>query len=261
MRMEDSDKPLYVGLINTLMRIDPWLQRLDSNSVRITPALGSPLGEDDRRVDPYQTSFAVLHSISHAVDHLHMLRTGLREGGSIHMYAPYSLVRGGLENASAAVWMLFPSKRVERLARRLRFAAMDINNGEKMKALLGAVGPRSLDDRLDVVRKLALQAGIPEKVALKSASYREIVRVAGIDSGIGEQVAQVVWGLSSGIAHGDFWTTLAGASTVEMPGAPDGIAHLKVEASLKTLWTATLTAINMTSEAWRLYDLRATAPR
>src|SRR5882672_614915 len=53
------------------------------------------------------------------------------------MYAPFSLVRAALENACAAVWMLQPPRRADRLARRLRFAVTDIRNGEQVNQVIG----------------------------------------------------------------------------------------------------------------------------
>ena len=48
-------------------------------------------------------------------------------------YAPFSLVRAVLENSCAAVWMLQPPRRTERITRRLQFAVTDIRNGEEAK--------------------------------------------------------------------------------------------------------------------------------
>jgi hypothetical protein len=83
----------------------------------------------------------------------------VRDAGGINMYAPYSLVRSALENASAAVWMLSPPGRLDRLTRRLRFAAADIRNGEDAKRLTGRVGPRTEDERMDQVRNIARAQG------------------------------------------------------------------------------------------------------
>jgi hypothetical protein len=101
--MEDQEKPIFARLIEMLERIDPWIQRLDPDGPRHSPSPGSPLLSDDRRTHPYETSYAAWHALSHAVDHLHMLRSVLRDARTIHMYAPFSLLRGAIENGSAAV--------------------------------------------------------------------------------------------------------------------------------------------------------------
>ena len=50
------------------------------------------------------------------------------------MYAPFTLVRGALENACAAEWLLESHKRPERLARGLRLALADIRHSEEVSA-------------------------------------------------------------------------------------------------------------------------------
>ncbi|MFF0372600.1 hypothetical protein [Micromonospora sp. NPDC005087] len=78
-------------------------------------------------------SHAAWHSLSHAVDHLNCLRTLLKDAHMMHMYAPYPIPRG-VENACAAVWLLAPDDRAERILRRLRLAALDIRGGPSVSA-------------------------------------------------------------------------------------------------------------------------------
>lgn len=146
--MEERDRPYYVELVRGLAAVDSWVNRIDPGANRQSAVPGSPLRADDDRTHPYELSHGAWHSLSHAVDHLHCLRSLVRDARVIHMYAPYSLIRAALENACAAVWMLSPSNRSERVTRRLRLAAVDIRNGEQAKELMGTVGPRSLEDRL-----------------------------------------------------------------------------------------------------------------
>ena len=68
--------------------VDDWLSRIDPGAERQRPAPGSPLRGDDDRTHPYETSHAAWHALSHAVDHLHCLRSLLRDAQVIHMYAP-----------------------------------------------------------------------------------------------------------------------------------------------------------------------------
>jgi hypothetical protein len=176
------------------------------------------------------------------------------------MYSPYSLVRVALENASAAVWMLAPSSRAERITRRLRFAALDIRNGEKVKELLGHAGPRTREDRLDVLRGIARREGIDERQAIERVTYEEIVRSAGNQTAVGEVTTCVIWKICSGIAHGDLWTTITALERVELPGAPAGTAHLRISANVETLFYTTYFAFNMARLAWRLLDERSRSP-
>lgn len=170
-RVDDKDASHFEGLLRLLGELDGWAARIDPDAARPRPSPGSAMCADDERAHPYQLSHASWHSLSHSVDHLSCLRALLKDAGVIHMYAPYSLVRSALENASAAVWMLQPASRAERVARRLRFATSDIRNGEDAKRLIGKPGPRSLQERLDGVRDIAKRAGVAESEATRNVGY------------------------------------------------------------------------------------------
>ncbi len=177
--VEERDRPHYLQLLRQLGVLDGWLARIDPTASRPEPQRGSPLRADDDMLDPYHLSHAAWHSLSHAVDHLHCLRSLLQDARVIHMYAPYSLVRAALENACAAVWMLQPPRRADRLERRLRFAVTDIRSGEETKRLIGQTGPRSEQDRMDQLRDIARRAGVAESALKRGALYSEIVKTAG----------------------------------------------------------------------------------
>jgi hypothetical protein len=115
--VDEVDRPHYAELLRRLDEVDGWLTRIDPDVDHAQPSPGSPVRTDDARTHPYELSHGAWHSLSHAVDHLNCLRVLLRDAGVIHMYAPYSLVRSALENASTAVWTLHPASRTERVAR------------------------------------------------------------------------------------------------------------------------------------------------
>ena len=176
--VDDKDRALYAELLRVLGEVDGWVARMDSAADRPQRQSGSPLRADDDRLHPYELSHAAWHSLIHAVDHLNCLQTVLRDAGLIHMFAPYSLVRSALENACAAVWMLHPPSRPERVARRLRFAAEDIRNGENVKELIGETGPRSKQERMDQVHDVAKRAGVNEATAARRRRGR--IRPEGV---------------------------------------------------------------------------------
>lgn len=258
--VDDKDGPHYAELLRLLGDVDSWLSRIDPDAYPPRPSPGSPLRADDERTSPYQLSHAVWHSLSHAVDHLNCLRTLLRDARVIHMYAPYSLLRSALENASAAVWMLQPARRPERVARRLRFAVTDIHNSEEVKRLTGSVGPRSKHERMEQVRDIAKRAGVEAGVLRKKAGYAEIVEAAGDAFGPGADGILVSWRICSGMTHGDLWPTFGVGQKVEVPGAPPGIGAFKVTANIQSLMCVTTFATHLTNLGWRLYDQRSRAP-
>jgi hypothetical protein len=258
--VDGHEKALFADLLKHLELVGPWLVRIDPSAPTSAVGPGSALAGDDRRTDPYQLSHSAWHSVSHAVDHLHMLRSVLRDAGTIQMYAPYSVIRAALENASAAVWLLAPANRKERILRRLRFAAVDIKAGEDVKDLINHPGPRSRQERVDQLRSIARHGGVDEREALKRPGYSEIVKAAGGHTSITEETAEFIWRLCSGFTHGDPWATLSASHRVELPGAPPGVGHLRIEADMPSLLLCALTAIRMTEYAWRLYDERSCSP-
>ncbi|WP_432478172.1 hypothetical protein [Nocardioides sp. GXQ0305] len=86
------------------------------------------LGEDDMWADPFQVSHAVKQCLVAAVDHLHACKVLVADAGAMHLAAPASLVRGSLENAAAAFWMLHPKDRAVRVTRALQWRAKDAHD-------------------------------------------------------------------------------------------------------------------------------------
>ena len=254
----DEERRAFAEIFRYLDRIEPWLQRIDPDGPRSVVRERSQMSRDDRETDPYQMSQAAWHALSHAVDHLHCMRTLLRDAKQMHMYAPYSIARAALENAAAAVWLLAPDDRKERILRRLRFAVLDIRAGEEARQLVSApAGPKTGAVRLEQVRALAVRATVDEKAVLRErVKYSEIVKKAGDTMPGGNLSFLITWKMCSGIAHGDLWTTLNVLNLEELPGGLPDIAHLKITANVKTLMFAVGFAVAMTTAGWRLYDER-----
>ncbi|MEH1058402.1 hypothetical protein V6U89_24725 [Micromonospora sp. CPCC 206171] len=252
-----EEQQLFAEMFRHLDKIEPWLKRMDPEGPRARPQERSDLSRDDKEVHPHQLSQAAWHALSHAVDHLHCLRTLLKDAHVMHMYAPYSLARAALENASAAVWLLAPDDRAARILRRLRFTALDIRGGEAMQKLLGVTGPRTEAERLDQLKAIAKRRGIDESAAIKHVGYAEIVKAAGDTMPGGNKPYLLTWKMCSAIAHGDLWATLNVVSRTELPGAPAGVAHMRITANAQSLFFAVFFAVAMTTAGWHLYDRRS----
>ena len=251
---------LLAELLRVLGESDPWIKRVSSAVGELGPAARSPMGEDDDRLQPYQLSHAAWHSLAHAVDHLVCLQALLGGARLVPMYAPFSLVRAVLENSCAAVWMLQPPRRAERITRRLQFAVTDIRNGEEAKEIVQQPGPRTKQDRLDQVRAIAIGGGISWNSVKSGSGYKDIVQAAGGGTGPAADVIYLSWKLCSGMAHGDFWPTWSGMDRVELPGASPGTGAFKIEANLKLLLHVTGLAVKMTGCGFELYDERCRPP-
>ncbi|MFC0504957.1 hypothetical protein [Micromonospora costi] len=258
MTTEEAERLLFEEMFRHLDRIEPWLKRMDPSGPYDRPQERSALSRDDKETHPHRISHAAWHALSHAVDHLNCLRALLRDAHTMHMYAPYSLARAALENACAAVWLLAPEDRTERILRRLRLAALDIRGGEAARRLLSdAPGPRSEEERVEELREIARQRSVNPKAAVQRLSYAEIVKVAGDTSPAGSVPVQFTWRMCSAIAHGDLWATLNVVSREEVPGAPAGLVGMRITANVETLSFAVRLALDMTNAGRRLYDERS----
>jgi hypothetical protein len=156
--------------------------------------------------------------------------------------------------------MLRPASRPERVARRLRFAMVDIRQGEEVKRLIGKVGPRSGQERLEEVRDIARRAGVAEAEVIPRLGYKEIVEDATNTLGPAATVVLFSWKMCSGIAHGDLWPTLSVAERVELPGGPPGLGTFKVSANVQALMYVATFATHITRQGWHLYDERSRPP-
>jgi hypothetical protein len=197
-------------LIKLLGRAVAWQERTGSDPDASAIDPGSALAGDDRRTDPHQVSHAAWHALTIAVDHLHCLQTAVNgcqahDPGAVrlHIYAPFTLLRAGFENAATAVWLLSPAQRKERILRRLRLGAANVRHADAMGSLVGSPPKRTVDERLVELRRVAATCGVPERDAVKKPGHEEVVRAAGEATALGGDLAVVLWKGCSGLAHGD----------------------------------------------------------
>ena len=258
--MDDKDGKHLAETLRVLGEAEAWAARTSADAARLRPAPGSSLRGDDDQAFPYALSHAVWDALDHAVDHLTCLQALLRDARVIHRFAPYALVRGALENACAAVWMLEPPRRADRLARRLRLAIDDVRNGEQARQLTGQQGPRTRKDRLDDIAAIATRAGLEEEALKNRVSYTEIVKAVDA-SGVPGSLIEFSWKICSGLTHGDSWAAWSASRMTQMPSpVQDGVATLKMEASLSLLMQMTTLAVRLTGRGWQLHDQRCQSP-
>ena len=98
--------------------VERWRERMVATPLEVQT--GSLLADDDAATGCFQTSHAALGALHTATDHLHSLRTLVRDAGWLHTYAPFTLCRTALECAATAVWLLAPEARQERIIRQPR---------------------------------------------------------------------------------------------------------------------------------------------
>lgn len=210
-------------------------------------------------------SHAVASAIHVAVEHAESLRR-LIEGCTtcnpnrlnFGLNSYYSLLRGALENAARAIWLLAPDTRPERVLRRLQLQADNIVNSEKAARAMGASMPRPLNVRLDRVREIAVRAGLDERLAVKRPGNLEIVRAAGRFLGEDEDHAdhtEAIWRSCSGAAHGDAWAGLS-LHEREVRNSDGHVGTYEITASTHLLTTITSETFTLVTTAFRVFDLR-----
>jgi hypothetical protein len=258
--VDDEDGKYLAEMLRVLSETEAWAARTNAEAPRLRPAPCSSLRGDDDRTHPYELSHTVWRHLSNAVDHLSCLQALLGDAKVIHMYAPFTLVRGALENACGAVWLLQPARRKERLARRFRLVIGDMRHEVQAGQLMGQAGPQSGQGRVDEIRAIADRAGVDGAALKGGASYTEIVQAVDENGPPGSMIL-LSWKVCSGFAHGDWWTTKNASRRTQMPGAAgEGIGTFKIEANLSLLMKVTALAVRATGYGWQLHDQRCRPP-
>lgn len=248
--------PQVLARLFTMVEI--WHERIRQDAP--DPAIGSSLRRDDEETHPYRLSHEVVMALISAVDHFESLRVLVQEAGVMPARAVFTLLRAGLENASIAVWLLSPVNRNERVVRLLRLVWADVEDNLRALSLVRAEPPQSREERKTELQQMARNRGLTEEQVSQVASkpsWTSIVRTAGDEARqlTGER-AQLVWTLSSGIAHARKWAALSILDRVEPPVEDGDIVRLKLKASDRWVMVVANIAALMLAEGWRLFDER-----
>ena len=269
MALAADEELILRQLLDLLDRtVGPWAAAVE-NDGNYHVHDGSEMAADDAATDPYHLSHSAWHALSVSVDHLRCLRASLVcETGDttanirIFTNAQGALVRGVIENAARAVWMLGPEDSVVRVVHRLRLEGGEIKPSLRMHELVRKKPNRTLEQRQQRLRGIATAARVPAdqiRELTKRPEYSQIVRGAGELIDFDPDLAEFVWKACSSLAHGDIAGTVSLADR-EVVARIRGINMVKVTGSISLLYWCTSAAIVMASAAFRLYDLRATTP-
>jgi hypothetical protein len=238
--------------------IDLW-QATDQQQDRLSAAqTGSPLAGDDQATNPYQVSHTVIHELAGALDHLHALRMLVQTAQSLQTFAPFTLNRAAMECGAAAVWVLAPKSRDERIRRRLALATRNAKDIDSALIQLGE--PSSLKSRLDDIRKVAARRPVLDATGVVGTppSIERIIREAADTFALHSDEAVMMWKLCSGITHNRLWASLNLLDRKEL-GRVANVRDVHVSASFRNVLAATTVSVWFSTEARRLFALRASA--
>ena len=229
---------------------------------RTTP--GSQLVADDVLAHPFMVSPVPWSALTAAVSHLGVLRDSLflhlspdRVTARVHTHGQLTLVRGALENACMAVWLLQDDSSTERITRRIQVEWDEVRQLDAVRTEIGAPAKKGLAEREAEMKALLEKVGADPTRLKKRPGYGEIVKITGGCQPAGAKTAYVIWKACSSVAHGELRGPLAYLRPVisqsDVPGRM--IGHLTGDIEL--LSVGCLTAIAMTEAALQLYAHRA----
>ncbi|MFE3247252.1 hypothetical protein [Streptomyces sp. NPDC059209] len=258
MSRERMSVPPHV--VQALQQINSWAEATGQHSPVVDP--GSSLSGDDTKVPTLMVSSAAYQCFTYSVDHLHAVQALLFEAKVIHSYAPYSLLRAAVEAAGEAIWLLEPNSRKERIRRCLKRAHENIRQGKDFMDLSG-VQPsgRSHTERVLEIRDLAAQNELdPNDVCGRWSTQRQLKYVDEA-AGVGkEALAQNLWQICSGFAHGREWATL-GLLERTVHSQVGNVVQLRLSSSTEVLLNMVYMTTQLIGKAKRLYDTRSTCHR
>ena len=270
-------------LLRRLSKIDEWLGLVSSDQPsgawQVHPR--SPLATDNNRTHPYQVSQRAWMALNVAVDFLHCLRRSLSQVSQdkvnvwLHPYAQLGLVRGAIENACCAIWLVGPS-RLERITNRLSLEWRELADSYRLRELAGTQPPRTRQEREQQLVSLLLATNFPYTVreghdpqaeaeraaraTLRGAGYARMVRRAGeLVPAIGADRAEATWKMCSALAHGDASATLGLLSSEVLEQVQPGIKLVKVALPVQLLMSAGLITITLIDTAFDLFKKWAQA--
>ncbi|MFD5890573.1 hypothetical protein ACFWHQ_32005 [Streptomyces sp. NPDC060334] len=180
----------------------------------------------------------------------------------IHSHAQASLVRGVIENAARALWLLGPEERMLRIRRCLALQIKEVKDSTTLHGRFKAVPARDQETRLAEVRRLALAAGAPAasiKAFLAAPQYTKIVEEAGEDCALGGELVLTFWSACSSLAHGDVHGTL-GLLHRETVAEHGDVALGRFTGNVSMLRHTTEAGIHLLDRALDLYSQRGAAP-
>lgn len=236
--------------------IDQW-QATDQQQGGLSAQPGSSLAADDQATNPNHVSHAVIHELAGALDHLHALRMLVQTAQSLHTFAPFTLNRAAMECGAAAVWILAPRSRDERIRRRLVLATQNARDIDSALVKLGE--PSSLKGRLDDIRKVAGRRPVLDPAGIVSTppGIERIIGEAADAFELDSDAAVTLWKLCSGITHNRLWASLNLLDREELSRVAN-VRGVHLTASFKNVLTATMLSVSFSIEARRLFALRAT---
>jgi hypothetical protein len=276
MPTEDEERAWLVRIEKMFPTIEARFQR--TCQVPLMPVPGSSLAQDDRAYSPLPPSHLAYGGIITATEHLELFRVALRASKALYPSSYFTVLRSALMGSTQALWVLKPAQRVERIEHALQIVREDIRHSMNLLSVetpaeLGLDEDREtaravLDQRLVELQAAAAAAGFdPAKVPgwrlnmtemIKTVS--ELVHADNRGDADTRHGASLLWRLQSGHAHATPSARVRQIQAHQVRQHPDGTLTGAVTTTFAEVGSAAAAAMLFLNEAWRLYELRCSAP-
>lgn len=215
---------------------------------------GSDLARDRERNPLLWVDSIALRRLQVAVDDLAGIRDLVNNG--THMHAPFALLRGVVEAASVAVWLLEPEDRITRLKRLVGLHIYDTENKKSFNALLPAEFRDNFDHEPGIT-SMVKAIGVQRKKC-RFPDYTALVRDIDDFPGEGHSLF-LVWKVCAGVSHGMTWSLNSTTSELSRVEVADGAFIAQREPAYGLLASFVGTAVRTIERASVLFDVRRTA--
>lgn len=220
---------------------------------------GSILNVVDGITEPHQASHLVGYLLLTAVDHLHALKMLMEKAGTQHTFAPYTLIRGAIEGASTALWVLQHDEPRSIAVRTLKLEYAGILDQERAAK---TVDPKAgLDeDLLGIFNECLARHGLTgEDIKSRPPGQLAIIKEASKHFNIPR--SPLTWQMCSAAAHGRQWAWRY--LTLFEAGDDDGVSKVlngRLTSNDVAIAVALHTACNVLRKALAVRNLHSRNP-
>lgn len=174
----------------------------EANLKSYEAASGSLLQLADQMSEPHQVSHVVGYLLLTAVDHLHALKMVMVDAKSQHMFAPYTLIRSAIENASTALWIL---QHNDPRSAALRALTLEYRGFADERRAAKAIDPTAVlePERLKIFEDCLARHGFTKKEVQTPPKQLGLIEDVSIQFQL--RNSAVTWQLCSAAAHGRQW--------------------------------------------------------
>jgi hypothetical protein len=189
----------WAGMSLDFKRIEEWHR---SGQEAWNVGSGSVLEVADALTEPHQVSHLIGYLLHTAVDHLHALKTLLADAEAQHTFAPYTLIRGSLEAASTALWILQDADPRLVTRRALHLEYQNLWDQRRATKLVDKDAD-SDEERLALLKKVIDRNNLTTAVVKKPLHVSDILATAAAVFSL--PASRLTWQMCSAAAHGRPW--------------------------------------------------------